>query len=150
MDFLIDFMIQYGYWGMFLAGVIAGSLFPISSEAVMLGLWAAGLNPMWLIIYGSIGNVLGSMLNYALGRMGKMEWLQKWFHLKPEDLKKAEKFMGGHGALMGFFCFLPVIGEAISVILGLTRANVLISTLSITVGKVLRYIVLIYGIDFFL
>lgn len=150
MDFLIDFMIQYGYWGMFLAGVIAGSLFPISSEAVMLGLWAAGLNPIWLIIYGSIGNVLGSMLNYALGRMGKMEWLQKWFHLKPEDLKKAEKFMGGHGALMGFFCFLPVIGEAISVILGLTRANVLISTLSITVGKVLRYIVLIYGIDFFL
>ena len=150
MDFLIDFMIQYGYWGMFLAGVIAGSLFPISSEAVMLGLWAAGLNPMWLIIYGSIGNVLGSMLNYALGRMGKMEWLQKWFHLKPEDLKKAEKFMGGHGALMGFFCFLPVIGEGISVILGLTRANVLISTLSITVGKVLRYIVLIYGIDFFL
>lgn len=150
MDFLIDFMIQYGYWGVFLAGVIAGSLFPISSEAVMLGLWAAGLNPMWLIIYGSIGNVLGSMLNYALGRMGKMEWLQKWFHLKPEDLKKAEKFMGGHGALMGFFCFLPVIGEAISVILGLTRANVLISTLSITVGKVLRYIVLIYGIDFFL
>ena len=143
-------MIQYGYWGMFLAGVIAGSLFPISSEAVMLGLWAAGLNPMWLIIYGSIGNVLGSMLNYALGRMGKMEWLQKWFHLKPEDLKKAEKFMGGHGALMGFFCFLPVIGEGISVILGLTRANVLISTLSITVGKVLRYIVLIYGIDFFL
>ena len=150
MDFLIDFMIQYGYWGMFLAGVIAGSLFPISSEAVMLGLWAAGLNPMWLIIYGSIGNVLGSMLNYALGRMGKMEWLQKWFHLKPEDLKKAEKFMGGHGALMGFFCFLPVIGEGISVILGLTRANVLLSTLSITVGKVLRYIVLIYGIDFFL
>jgi len=150
MDIITNFLIDYGYWGMFLSALLAGSLFPISSEAVMLALWAAGLNPIWLIVYGSIGNIIGSMLNYILGRMGKLEWLERWFHVNPESLVKAQKFMRGNGALMGFFCFLPVVGEGISVILGLTRANLVLSVLSISIGKVLRYIVLIYGIDFFL
>ena len=54
---------------MLLAAFLAGSFFPFSSEAVMAGLQAAGLEPVPLIIYGSIGNVLGSMFNYGFGRM---------------------------------------------------------------------------------
>ena len=56
MDALIDFLINYGYWGMFIAAFIAGSFLPFSSEAVMLGLMAAGLEPVPLAIYGTIGN----------------------------------------------------------------------------------------------
>lgn len=145
MDFIIDFLINYSYWGMLLAAFIAGSFFPFSSETVMLALWAAGLDPMQLIIYGTIGNVLGSVFNYTIGRMGKLGWLEKWFHVKKESLDKAERFMNGRGALMGFFAFLPIIGSAIAIILGLTRANVLLSFTSIAIGKFLRYWILIYG-----
>lgn len=145
MDFIIDFLINYSYWGMLLAAFIAGSFFPFSSETVMLALWAAGLDPMQLIIYGTIGNVLGSGFNYTIGRMGKLGWLEKWFHVKKESLDKAERFMNGRCALMGFFAFLPIIGSAIAIILGLTRANVLLSFTSIAIGKFLRYWILIYG-----
>jgi membrane protein YqaA with SNARE-associated domain len=97
------------------------------------------------MIYGTIGNVLGSIFNYSVGRMGKLEWIEKYLHVKKQDLEKAERFMAGRGAWMGFFAFLPVLGSAITILLGLMRANVFISLLSITIGKVLRYLVLIYG-----
>ena len=116
MSWIIDFLINWGYWGMLAAAFLAGSFFPFSSEAVMAGLQAAGLEPLPLVVYGSIG--------------------------------KAERYMAGRGAWMGFFAFLPLLGSAITIVLGLTRANVPISILSITIGKVLRYVLLVYGLSF--
>ena len=149
MDVLTHLLLDYGYWGMLLSAFLAGSFFPFSSEAVMLGLLAAGLDPALLLVYGSIGNVMGGMFNYGLGRLGKLEWLERYFHVKKTSIDRAYRFMGGHGAWMGFFAFLPILGSAITIVLGLTRANILLSVLSITIGKVLRYAVLIWGADFF-
>ena len=70
MDVLTHLLLDYGYWGMLLSAFLAGSFFPFSSEAVMLGLLAAGLDPVLLLVYGSIGNVMGGMFNYGLGRLG--------------------------------------------------------------------------------
>lgn len=95
MDSLLDFLINYGYWGMLIAAFIAGSFLPFSSEAVMVGLVAAGLEPVPLAIYGTIGNWLGSMFNYGVGRLGKMEWIEKYLHVKKENLDKAQRFLGG-------------------------------------------------------
>lgn len=144
---MTDFLINYGYWGMLLAAFLAGSFFPFSSEAVMLGLLAAGLKPEPLVIYGTIGNVLGSMFNYCVGRLGKLDWVEKYLHVKKENLDKAQRFMAGHGAWIGFFAFLPVIGSAITICLGFMRANLLISLTSITIGKFLRYVILMYSVS---
>lgn len=150
MDAITHFLIDYGYWGMFLSAFLAGSVLPFSSEAVMLGLLAAGVDPVPLLIYGSIGNVMGGMVNYGLGRLGKLEWLKKYFHLKQSSIDRAYKFMGGHGAWMGFFAFLPILGSTITVVLGLTRANLPLSVFSITLGKVIRYALLIWGANLFM
>ena len=40
---IISFLVEWGYWGMLVAAFLAGSFFPFSSEAVMIGLLAAGL-----------------------------------------------------------------------------------------------------------
>ena len=145
MDFLVDILTNYGYWGMLISAFLAGSFIPFSSEAVMLGLLATGLDGGQLVVYGSIGNVLGSMFNYGVGRMGRLDWIEKYLHVSKNDLDKAQRFMAGRCALMGFFAFLPILGSAITILLGLMRANVPISILSITIGKILRYVVLIYG-----
>lgn len=135
---------------MLLAAFLAGSFFPFSSEAVMVGLIATGLDPWILMVYGTIGNVLGSIVNYGIGRMGKMEWIEKYLHVKKKDLDKAERFMAGRGAWMGFFAFLPVLGSAITIALGFMRANVVISLISITLGKLFRYLILIAGAGLFI
>jgi len=149
MEWIIDFLIGYGYLGMLLAAFLAGSFFPFSSEAVMIALMATGLDPWQLMVYGTIGNVLGSCVNYGVGRLGKLEWIEKYLHIKKKDMDKAERFMAGRGAWMGFFAFLPVLGSAITILLGLMRANVIISFISITLGKLFRYIVLIYSVGLF-
>ena len=135
---------------MLVAAFLAGSIFPFSSEVVMVALEAAGLDPWKLIVYGTIGNVAGGFFNYGIGRLGKLEWIEKYLHVKKESLVKARKFMRGHGALMGFFSFIPVLGSAITIVLGLTRANLLLSFMSITLGKFLRYVILIYGASLFI
>lgn len=149
LDTLIPILESYGYWGMFLAAFVAGSVFPWSSEAILLGLMAAGLDPLELVVSASAGNVLGSMFNYWVGHFGRLDWIERYLHVKKESLDKARRFMGGHGAWIGFFAFLPIIGSAITILLGLMRANLLITIFSITAGKVLRYAILAYGANFF-
>ena len=72
MDSIIAFLIDYGYMGMAISAFLAASILPFSSEAVMVGLLAAGLDMWALVAWGTVGNVLGSMFNYSIGRMGKM------------------------------------------------------------------------------
>lgn len=150
MDVLTNLLLDYGYWGMLVAAFLAGSFFPFSSEAVMLALLAAGLHPLPLVVYGTIGNVGGSMFNYGVGRMGRLDWIERHLHVKKRDIDKAQRFMAGHGAWMGFFAFLPILGSAITIVLGLMRANIPITFTSITIGKALRYVIIAYGINLIL
>ena len=145
MEAILTFLVSYGYMGMLIAAFLAASILPFSSEAVMVGLQAAGLDPVALIAYGTIGNVLGSMFNYTIGRLGKMEWIEKYLHVKKEDLDKAHKFMAGKGAWMGLLSVIPVIGDVITVALGLMRANVVIVVISVTISNLARYMLLVYG-----
>ena len=150
MDALVDILSQYGYWGMLVAAFMAGSFFPFSSEAVMVAFQAAGLDPWTLIVYGTIGNVLGSMFNYYVGRLGRLDWVERYLHIKKDSLDKARRFMAGRGAWMGFFAFLPVIGSAITILLGFMRANIAVSLFSITLGKFLRYVLLVFVASIFI
>lgn len=150
MDAVVDFLIQYGYWGMFLAAFLAASIFPFSSEAVMVGLQLAGLDPVMLLVWGTVGNVGGSMFNYCLGRLGRMEWIEKYLHVKRESVEKAQHWMERKCAWVGgVLCVVPVIGDAISVALGFMRANWLICLISITIGKLVRYAILVYTVTLF-
>lgn len=150
MDAIIGFLINWGYWGMLVAAFLAGSFIPFSSEAVMVALQAAGLDPLLLVVYGTIGNVLGSVFNYGVGRLGKLEWIERYLHVSKESLEKARRFVGGSGAVMGFFAFIPILGSTITILLGLMKANFVISLVSISIGKVLRYALLVYGASLFL
>ena len=139
---MLELLVDYGPIGMLIASFIAGSVFPFSSEAVMLAMLAAGVDPWELVITASIGNVAGSIFNYGVGRLGRLDWIEKYLHVKKESLDRAQRFMGGHGAWMGFFAFLPILGSAISILLGLMRANIISTLISITLGKVMRYLII--------
>lgn len=135
---------------MFLASLLAGSVFPFSSEAVMAGLLAAGLNPWPLVVYGTIGNVIGSLFNYFIGTLGRLDWIEKYLHVKPDKLDRAQRLMARYGAWIGFFAFLPIIGSAIAIVLGLVRANIWVTLFSFTLGKIFRYLLIIYGMNLIL
>ena len=129
---------------MLVAAFIAGSVFPLSSEVVLTGLMLAGLNPLYLFIAASIGNIGGSMFNYGIGTLGKMEWIERYLHVESEKMLRAQQWIQRYGVWMGLFCSLPFIGSVIAVTLGFTRTNPWLSLLMITIGKTVRYALLIF------
>ena len=142
---MLDGLAEYGYCGLLLASFLAATILPFSSEVVFAALIAAGLDLWTLIIYATIGNAAGGATCYYLGHLGKVEWLEKWFKIKPESIEKMIQKLKGKGALMGFFGFMPAVGDVMLVTLGFMRANTPVVMISMTAGKFLRYLIIGYG-----
>lgn len=146
---LEEFFLQYGYWGMGLASFLAGTFVPFSSEAVMAALLATtGMNPVLTVISGTIGNVLGSMFNYYIGRIGNIQQISRWLHVKEKRLAITKNYVERRGSWIALFSFLPVFGTAISIALGILRANVLGVLFYTVIGKFCRYMMVAYSVAF--
>lgn len=135
-------MLTWGYGGMFISAFIAGSIIPFSSEIILLGLIKIGLAPSLCILFATIGNTLGGMTCYGMGRLGKIEWIEKYMHMKREKIEKMHLFLQGKGAMMAFFSFVPFLGGVMVVTLGLMRSNIVLTALSMILGKLIRYILI--------
>ena len=142
MDAILQFLIDWGYVGIFLSALIAGTVVPFSSEAVLVALISMGLNPIGCVLAATAGNMIGGMTCYWLGSLGNMLWIEKYFGVNKEKLERAERFVKGRGAWMAFFMFIPFLGEAIGVVLGLMHANAWITAIAMFLGKSIRYIVI--------
>ncbi len=144
---MLDGLADFGYWGLFLASFLAATILPLSSEVVFMALIATGSDIWSSIGYATVGNSLGGATCYYLGKMGKTEWLERWFKIKREKIDSMILRLQKRGAVMGFFGFLPGIGDLMLVALGFMRANASITMISMTIGKLLRYVVIAFGTD---
>ena len=147
MDALIDFFIEWGYIGLFLSALIAGSILPFSSEVVLTVLVQMGADPTISLLSASIGNTVGGLICYWLGYLGNMEWIERWLKIDKQKMDKVSGFVQRRGAWMGLFGVLPWVGEVIIVLLGLMRANVYITTITMFIGKFVRYLLLLYALQ---
>ncbi|MCD7816214.1 MAG: DedA family protein [Bacteroides sp.] len=143
MDAFLHYLTEWGYIGMFISAFLAGTILPFSSEAVLLACIGLGLDPIWSTLSTTAGNALGGLTCYWIGHLGKMEWIEKYLKVDKKQLDKAARFIHGKGAWMALFSFLPVIGDAILIVLGLMRAHIGIVTASMTLGKLARYVLLV-------
>jgi membrane protein YqaA with SNARE-associated domain len=107
---------------------------------------SSNMDPVLTIASGTIGNVLGSMVNYFIGSLCKPETVSKLFRIKPNRMETAQRYVMRYGAWMGFFAFIPILGTAISIALGMLKANVWGTLFSTFLGKTLRYIVVAYSV----
>ena len=128
---------------MFISAFLAGTVLPFSSEAVLLACVGLGLDPVWSTVSTTAGNALGGITCYWIGHLGKTEWIEKYLKVDKKQMDRAERFIRGRGSWMALFSFLPVIGDAILIVLGWMRANVWIVALSMTLGKLARYAILV-------
>lgn len=139
MDFIVNLLIEWGVPGMFIAAFLAGSFIPFSSEAVMITLIAAGVDPWGLFIWASLGNILGGMFNYWVGRMGNEDWIYKFLKLPPKKLNKGIQQVKRYGLWAGLLSWIPILGSVITVAMGYLRLNPFYSAISMGIGKTLRY-----------
>lgn len=146
-DTLIQLLIDWGYVGLFISALLAGSIIPFSSELVLVALVNVGLSPAVCVLSAALGNTVGGMTCYYMGRLGRIAWIEKYFKVKKEKIDRMQHFLQGKGALMAFFAFLPFVGEAIAIALGFMRSNLMLTTVSMFIGKLLRYMAMLWALQ---
>jgi membrane protein YqaA with SNARE-associated domain len=111
-----------GYIGLFAAAFLAATILPFSSEAMLAGLsLSGGFNIALLFAVASVGNVLGAVVNWALGR-GLLRWQGKrWFPLKEADLERAGRLFARYGVWTLLLAWVPFVGDPITVLAGVLR-----------------------------
>ncbi|MDR0698106.1 MAG: VTT domain-containing protein [Tannerella sp.] len=135
----MDLLIEYGYIGVFIASFLAATILPFSSEVVLTGVLMAEASYWPCMIAATTGNFLGGMTCYWLGMAGKTKWIEKYLHLDRSKLERIQHRIKNKSSWIGFFVFLPGIGDFIAVALGFLRSNVWVVAGSMFAGKALRY-----------
>lgn len=131
------------YGGLFLSAFIAATLLPTASEAMLVGLVLAREQPVeMLLLVASVGNVLGAMVNWVLGRWITHFQDRPWFPVKPSSLDHARSWYMRHGKWSLLLSWAPVIGDPLTVVAGVMREPLPIFLVLVTIAKFGRYLVL--------
>lgn len=134
--------------GLFLISFLAATILPFSSEAYLLGhLQLFPDDSIKALILCTTGNSLGSLFNYYLGRLGKVEWYEKYLKVKHEKVLEWQDRIEKYGSILAFFCWTPIIGDFLAVALGFFRLHSLKFFTAMALGKFLRYYTIIYFAD---
>ncbi|OAN28460.1 YqaA family protein [Pseudomonas oryzihabitans] len=133
-----------GYLGLFVAAFGAATLLPLQSEAVLVGLLATERYQTWaLLAVATAGNVLGSVVNWWLGRSIEHYRHKRWFPISSEKLEKAQRAYQRYGRGSLLFSWVPIIGDPITVVAGILREPFWSFLVLVTLAKAARYLVLI-------
>jgi len=135
---------ELGYLGLFIASFLAATVIPFSSEVIFSAMVFSGLDAWTCVWVATLGNWLGGMSCYYLGRLGKMDWIEKYLGVKKEKIEKFADRIHKHGDWFAFFSFLPGIGDIIAVASGFFRCRWWLVSISMLLGKFGRYVVWMY------
>lgn len=141
----MEYFVELGYIGLFIAAFLAATILPIGSEVVLVGLLLNDFSPTWVVTVATIGNVLGSILNYVIGFFGSAFFIYKVLKISPQKFEKAQVAFEKWGAVSLLLAWVPIIGDPLTVIAGVLRINIWLFLVLVTIGKLGRYLVVSYG-----
>ncbi|WP_370878535.1 YqaA family protein [Pararhizobium capsulatum] len=121
-------------------------MFGLSEAALVLAVQAGEVPVTALFVAATMGNVLGAVLNFLLGRFLIRFESRRWFPLNPRNRAKAEALFARYGRPVLLFSFLPVIGDPLTLVAGLLRTPLPVFLAYVTIGKAARYALILWGI----
>lgn len=128
-----------GLLGLFIGTFLAATILPFSSDALYVAVLAATGNPVGCLAVGTLGNWLGSVLTYWIGWIGKWEWIEKWFKVKPETMEKQKARIDKYGVWLALLAWIPVIGDVLAITLGFFKVKPFWTMVLLLIGKGLRF-----------
>lgn len=134
---------EAGLSGLFIVSFLAATLLPLGSEVFLLALQAKGFAAPELLLVAGCGNVLGSCLNYVLGRYAGIWVITRIWRVSALQLKTAQQRMGRYGYLALLLAWVPVIGDPLTFVAGLLKLHAGLFLLLVAVGKFTRYALLL-------
>ena len=108
----MEWLLDFGYLGLFVGSFLAATVVPFSADVLLVGLLIAGGSPTLTILVATLGNWLGGLTSYAIGRIGKWEWIER-LHVSRESLEKQKSRIDRYGAVVALLTWVPFIGDEI-------------------------------------
>ncbi|MEQ1405805.1 YqaA family protein [Neorhizobium sp. Rsf11] len=131
------------YAGLFSAAFVAATIFPMQSEAILVGLILSDRYSLaGLFLAASVGNTLGAAVNWFIGRGVEQFRDRRWFPVTPEKLDRAQAWYRKYGKWSLLLSWLPIGGDAITVAAGILKEPLPIFLILVYIGKSIRYLVL--------
>jgi len=131
-------IISIGFIGLFSVTFLSATILPFSSEIFLILMLSKGYDPATCLVISTIGNSLGGITNYGLGRLGNLNWLKK-VGVTEKKLEKSCVTIQKYGGWLAFFSWIPIIGDPLVVALGYFRVPFLKVFILLVIGKFLRY-----------
>ena len=131
------------YIGLFMSALVAATILPMQSEAVLVGLLASSAySPVLLIGVATVGNVLGSVINWYLGRFLMRFRGRRWFPASQSQLDKAQRWYHRYGRWSLLGSWLPLVGDPLTVVAGGLKEPLVPFLILVTIAKGARYLIL--------
>lgn len=132
--------------GLFAAALLAATIVPAQSEALLVTLVIRSDVAPWLLVtVASVGNVLGSVVNWLLGRGIERFRDRRWFPVKPASLERAQGWYRCWGRWSLLLAWVPIVGDPLTVVAGTMREPLRTFLPLVAAGKVARYAVIALG-----
>lgn len=127
----------------FLSALVAATVLPAQSEAVLVyHLTQRPDQVILLVTIASLGNVLGSVINWVLGRFLRRFQNYSWFPASPEKLAQAQWMYDRYGRYSLLLSWVPIIGDPITIVAGIMREPLIRFLIWVSMAKVGRYVFL--------
>ncbi len=138
----MEWLVEWGYVGLFISAVIGATVFPLSSEVVLLALLTQpSTNPYIAISCATAGNWVGGMSSYYLGYLGRWDWIEKYLGIKQSKLESQSERVKKWGASLALMSWTPIIGDILAVALGFYRVDIKQSAIFMFIGKGARFVI---------
>ena len=135
---------ELGYLGLFIAGFLAATILPFSSESLLAVALLNGFDPIICLIIITSGNWLGSITTYGIGYLGNVDWIEKYLKISREKIAKTKSYLVKYGILLALFTWVPIVGDLFALALGYFKINFTLTAIFMLIGKFFRYLLIVF------
>jgi len=142
-------IILFSYFQLLIISFLAATILPFSSEVVLTTMYLSkSFETSFLLIFASIGNILGSITNWYLGKKITIFQDRKWFPVSPDQLNRSRKYFQKYGLWSLLLAWVPVIGDPLTLLAGVLKVRFGIFFLLVSISKISRYVFILYLASF--
>ena len=142
-------LILFSYFQLSLISFLAATILPFSSEVVLTTMYLSNsFETYFLLIFASIGNIMGSITNWYLGKKISLFQNRKWFPVSPDQLERSRKYFQKYGLWSLLLAWVPIIGDPLTLLAGVLKVRFSIFFLLVSISKISRYVFILYLASF--
>ena len=142
-------LILFSYSQLLIISFLAATILPFSSEVLLTTMYLSNsFETYFLLIFTSIGNILGSVANWYLGKKITIFQNRKWFPISTEQLERSRKYFQKYGLWSLLLSWIPIIGDPLTLLAGVLNVRFSIFLLLVSISKISRYIFILYLASF--